>query len=78
MFYTCLSVILFAGGVGSAPHRQTWGADPLGRPGGLGRPPWMQTPQGRTPRMQNPPDADLPRRIRLQMGGTRPTGMHTC
>ena len=77
-----LCVILFMGGGGSAhPHL------PVGRPGVLGRPPWLQTPQMQTSRMQTSPDADppwmqtplsRPPRICQQAGGMHPTGMHTC
>ena len=74
-----LGVIVLTGGRGSAqpPCRQTWGiwADLPGcRPPPLDAEPLDADPLGRTCWMQTPPSI----RIHQQMGGTHPTGMHTC
>ena len=75
MFYTCLSAILFTGGgVPAQVH-------PLGMYTPLGRyTPWAGTP----PRQVHPP-AGTPYpgavhagRYGQQVGGTHPTGMHSC
>ena len=71
-FYTCLSVILFAGGclpqciLGyTSPEADTPGKQT----------PWKQTPPG----IRHPPTPTVHAvRYGHQAGGTHPTGMHTC
>ena len=68
-FCTCLSVILFTGGGGSASvHAGIADAPP-------GADPLEQTP---TPRSRHLPCTVHDGRYGQQAGGTHPTGMHTC
>ena len=72
MFYTCLSVILFAGGSASV-HA---GKHPLWTDTSLGRHPSPgQTPPRQTPPAQTPPP---PQQTATAVNGTHPTGVLSC
>ena len=69
-FYTCLSVILFSACWHTPPLEQT--------PPGANTPQKQNSPGAYTPRADTPPSTVHAGRYGQQVGGTHPTGMHTC